>query len=83
MKVNLEKIGLSILMLFGVSLMTLMITAISSTHNIEYYYLDSYEGGLRIRVSVDWSEDKKIALDRAVSYEDAIEMVDKLNKTVK
>lgn len=70
---------------FGFCLWLLTTIVVSSTakHNIRSYYLDSSNGQLKIRIDIDWQEDKSIELDRSITYDEAISMVERLNKTIK
>ncbi len=84
MKVNLGNIGLGVLLTFGASMLAILIISISSKHDVEYYYLSTnIDGKLSIKANIDWSGDKDLKLDRAVSYSEAIDMVERLNKTLK
>ena len=58
--------------------------AITANHEVKSYYLKGGSAGsLQIGINVDWGIDESIYLDRKVTYSEAIEMVEKLNKTIK
>ena len=57
--------------------------AIFSTKEIKGYYLDDTDGSLNISIDINWMPDKSISLDRAITYDEAIEMVERLNNTLK
>jgi len=71
--------------LLGVVVITLSLTALCSDHSIKRYYLSGGDNGrLAICKDIDWYPDGgSIALDRSVTYDQAIELVKKLNETIK
>lgn len=53
---------------------------------IRYYYLDNTsEGMLRIVPDIDWCDDSShsIKLDRNITYDEALNMVNRMNKELK
>jgi len=52
-------------------------------HEVKGYYISGSAGKLKIYTDIDWACDKDMTLDRNITYAEAIELVDKLNKTLK
>lgn len=50
---------------------------------VKHYSLGGSDGFLTITKEIEWDLDENIKLDRSVSYSDAIQMIDSLNKTLK
>lgn len=63
----------------------LILMALFSDHNVRYYYLSGNTANSipAIRGDINWGDDITLQLDRDISYTEAIEMVEKLNKTLK
>lgn len=65
---------------------TLLGISLASHHQIQRYYLESYpfpnSGGNELRIISDreWCIDGEIVLDRNITYEVAIDLVEKLNQ---
>ena len=71
------------IVLFLSLLLGLFIKQITADHSIKSYYLSgNMDGSLKIMGEVNWAEDDKIILDRSVTYEEAIKMVNDLNATL-
>lgn len=66
----------------GIVLAVYIFMMIFSDHRIRSYYLDTYNNKLVIRADINWQEDQVIELDRTVSYNEAIDMIERLNKTL-
>jgi len=75
---------LSSLLAAGITLVIIIFMAITADHAVSKYYLRSYTGSNQLVINgyIDWGEDEKIILDRSVTLEEAIELVDKLNKSL-
>jgi len=73
-----------ILTLMAVVLFIVMVKAITTDHLVRYYYIAGYQsnGSVQIKADIDWDEDKTLTLDRSVTYEEAIEIVTKMNKAL-
>lgn len=65
------------------SLLILFISFALANKSTLKYSLSNSAGKLSITKEIDWSADEEIILDRTVSYEQAIKMVEDLNKTIK
>lgn len=63
-----------------VLLIVLGAKAIVVDHIVRFYYLDEEHGSLVIKGDIPWCEDTYLRLDRSVTYEGAIQMVDDLNR---
>jgi len=72
--------GLGVLVLVG--LMVLGAKTTTADRTIRNYYLSNYTGQLRIMMDIDWMEDRGIDLDRNITMEEAIKMVEQLNNTL-
>ena len=73
-----------LLFFFLVTLLTVLVIGMVSDHEVDHYYLaSSSHGQLKIYLDIDWQSDRAIELDRNVTYSEAIDMVEKLNKTLK
>lgn len=57
--------------------------AIFSDKPIRGYHLRGNDGNLKIIIDINWIPDEEIHLDRSITYDEAIEMVQKLNNTLK
>jgi len=62
---------------------TMIVLSTTAKHDVRGYYLDEYNGKLSVRLDIDWQEDECILLDRSITYDEAISMVERLNKTIK
>ncbi len=78
-------IMLSSLLATGIALVIVTFMAITADHAVSKYYLRSYDGSNQLVINgyIDWGEDEKIVLDRDVTIEEAIEMVNRLNESLK
>ena len=58
--------------------------ALLADHSIRYYYLSGSgtNTNIIIKGDINWADDITLQLDRNISYTEAIEMVEKLNKTL-
>ena len=63
------------------------VKAFTADHKIRGYYLNSTSNtsgpSPRIIVDIDWQGDESIYLDKDVTFQQAIQMVDSLNATLK
>ena len=62
----------------------LLLFAITQDHKVRYYYLDGAEGSneVQIKGDINWAQDVNIKIDRTITYEQAINLVDSLNHTL-
>ena len=72
-------------MMICIPLIVLIFIASFSKHEINGYYLSGKPDAneLNIRVDVNWSPDNKIILDRSVTYDEAVDLVKKMNDNLK
>jgi hypothetical protein len=54
-----------------------------SSHKVNNYYVAMNENLITICIDVNWCEDEKIKLDKSITLEEAIELCNELNKTLK
>lgn len=74
------------LAIFGVAAgMILLGMVLTADKQIRYYYLDSSGGELKIVPDIDWCDDSShaIQLDRNISYDEALNMVNRMNNELK
>ena len=74
------------LAIFGVAAaMILLGMVLTADKQVRYYYLDSSSGSLRIVPDIDWCDDSShsIQLDRSITYEEALNMISRMNKELK
>ena len=68
-------------------LLGITVKALTADHKVRYYYLTTYvttgASTPRIIADIDWQADESIYLDRSITYQQAIQMVDSLNATLK
>jgi len=64
-------------------ILTMIVLSSTANHYVRGYYLDDFNGKLSIRLDIEWQEDGSILLDRSITYDEAISMVERLNKTIK
>ena len=83
LRLNWGNMFMGLLFAFFVWLISLIAFTSFSDKKVRGYYLDVRNGILSIMSDIDWMEDKSIELDRNITYNEAIEMVERLNKTVK
>lgn len=65
------------------TLITFVFLGMFNDHNLGKYYLGSTNGIPLICLEVDWNPDKTMKIDRSISYDEAIELVNRLNRTLK
>lgn len=65
------------------ALATFVFISIFSNHSLNGYYFEVNEEIPTIYLDVEWGIDGMIKLDRDISYDEAIELVNKLNKSLK
>ena len=63
-----------------VILVVFIFMSMFNSHKINKYYLEINEGIPCIYLDVEWSIDGMMELDRDITYDQAIELVNKLNK---
>jgi len=57
--------------------------AVIADKPVRFYYLTGdIKNGLIIKGDVDWDIDQELALDRAITYPEAIQMIKELNSTL-
>lgn len=83
LRLNWENMFMGILFAFCLWLISLIAFSSFSDKKVRGYYLHAYNGQLSIMVDIDWVSDSSIELDRNITYNEAIEMVERLNKTIK
>lgn len=67
-----------------IPLIALGLIASFSSHNVDNYYLStSMDKRLGIGVDINWAIDSHIELDRNITYNEAIDLVKKLNDNLK
>lgn len=66
-----------------ITFITFVFIAMFDKHEVRGYYLEQYDGKLTIYRDINWQADESIALDRAITYEEALTMLERLNKTIK
>jgi hypothetical protein len=67
----------------GIVLIILIFISLSSDHKVRSYYLHQGSTGIMIYKDQDWQIDESINLDRTVSYDEALNILERLNKTIK
>ena len=82
LKLNWENMFMGLLFSFVLNLLAIITMVTFTDKKVRSYYLVSKIGGLSIMADIDYMEDKSLELDRSISYNEAIEMVDKLNKSL-
>jgi hypothetical protein len=67
------------LILSGITIKTII-----ATHDVTYYFVSTDDNGdnIFIKANIDWCLDEKIPLDRNITLDQAIELVNKMNKTL-
>lgn len=68
------------------SLITLIVFIFMSwfaDHKIRSYYLSQEGDRIKIYKDIDWQCDEVIILDKTVTYQEALDMMDRLNATLK
>lgn len=82
MKVNLERLLGWISILFLAVILSLIAISLTQDHSIKNYYLNENENKLQIGMDINWSPDSHIDLDRTVTYDEAVLLVEKLNNNL-
>ena len=82
LKLNWGNMFMGLVFAFCLWLISLIVFSSFADKKIRGYYLHAYNSKLTIMVDIDWSSDQSIELDRNITYNEAIEMVERLNKTV-
>jgi len=70
--------------IFGIMIMIGLFSL--SEHKVNGYYIGSIANGaniVKIGVDINWQIDKEIPLDRSITIQEAIELVAKLNESLK
>lgn len=67
----------------SVTMVVFLFIAMFSDHRPRSYYLCQEEGYLKIYGNCNWQFDTPIRLDRTISYDQALTILDRLNKTIK
>lgn len=79
-----EDTWLSIFAIFTVLFTFLLFKFFTADHIVRYYYLTGgFTNTLIIRADIDYGEDQSIILDRSITYEQAVDMVERLNGTLR
>lgn len=61
----------------------IFIIASVSDHSVKSYYLSNINNELGISKEINWQFDETIELDRSITYDQAIELMNKLNESLK
>lgn len=80
---NWEDAWLLLLYAIAISIVIVLSSCFLSKKYTKGYSLGGDESSIHIVKEVEWDEDDKIPLDRSVTYEQAIELVERLNQTIK
>lgn len=72
-----------IITLIILAIIGLVLVAATADHRVRSYYLGSSEGAPAIKAEINWADDQTIRLDRTMSYEDAVKLVNSLNEGLK
>ena len=72
-----------LLWISGASLLIIFMMFLVSPKTTQKYTLGTINGKISITKEMNWSIDEEIELDRTITYEHAIKMIDSLNKTLK
>lgn len=82
-----EKFWDNLLKLVGSGFLVTFIVFISMSmfadHKIRSYYLAQDGDRITIYKDIDWQGDETIRLDKIVTYQEALDMLDRLNATLK
>lgn len=76
---SLKLIGVSAL----ITLIVLTFMSLFADHKIRSYYLSQSYDRIIIYKDIDWQGDESITLDKNVTYQEALDMMDRLNATLK
>ena len=71
-----------IFIVFVCILLTLGIIGISSNHKVKFYYMSGDSGVPMIKGEVNWGDDITIKLPPNISFLEATELMDKMNKSL-
>lgn len=69
-------------LLFVVTVLFIIVKALTFNHVVRSYYLDGYERKPRIMVDIDWTQDNCISLPDTLTFPEAIKMIEDLNKSL-
>jgi hypothetical protein len=64
------------------AIIVLVFTYWFSSKTVEGYYLVTKDKVPYIIVNINWSEDRRLELDRDISYDAAVELTKKLNESI-
>jgi hypothetical protein len=78
-----ENFWQGLLAIVAIGFIVLFAKLFTADHTIRYYYLSNYEGQLKIMKDIDWQDDGPIELDRSITMDSAIVLVNKLNAGIK
>jgi len=77
---NWEDTTASVFILIVLLTVSILTTAIIADHRVTHYSLSgTYEGSLLIIANRNWCPNEEIKLGKAMSYEDAVKMLNDLN----
>lgn len=82
-KDDLEYILYYLFILFTLVFFIISVIAILSDHSVKNYYLSNINNELTISKDINWQPDETIELDRSITYDQAIELINKLNESLK
>jgi hypothetical protein len=81
--IDFEKIWNIILIVIVLFLVTLFGVAVTADHQVRFYYLSSgSDNNFVIRGDANWDEDFKVPLDRSVTIDQAIILVNEMNESL-
>lgn len=87
MKKILDFIYDNALNIVGISALTTFLVFIFmclfADHKIRYYYMTQTSDRITISKDIDWEIDESITLDKTMTYDEALDMLDRLNATIK
>jgi len=68
----------------GVVLIVLVFISLTADHKVRSYYLhQGTASNITIYKDIDWQMDESIVLDRTITYDEALAILERLNKTLK
>lgn len=76
-----EDTAFSAVLVIALLIASILWNLTTADHKVRFYYLSGTysDTTLRIRGDIDWGEDETILLDRTVTFEQGLKMVEELN----
>ena len=78
-EVDLERLFIWVIIIIFTTLVSIGIYSLTQDHSVGCYYLDQGEHQLFIKGDIDWGIDSNIPLDRSITYDEAINIVSRMN----